>query len=245
MGSGSTTGGIAPEGVADFINGSPEESDYALIGRIALQQTALEYQIEALIWHYVGDIDLGHIATAKLGNAARTDMLSTIVEWIEPDDGIAEAIEWAIKCFHILRDNRNSIIHGFNFRADRRAGKLIIERRTKSLVFDAFQVFEINRVVLHQVSNDQVSTSIYLWRLREIIERRPAGAIGPNLPPPSEPARLPSKPPLPAPLVSLPHEAPKSARHQRREFAATNAKRLKEERKARQRMDPKNRKKGE
>lgn len=225
----------------DFINGSPEESDYALIGRIALQQTALEYQIEALIWHYMGDVDLGHIATAKLGNAARTEMLSTIVEWIEPDDGIAESIEWAIRYFHILRDNRNAIIHGFNFRADRKAGKLIIERRTKSLVFDAFQVFEINRGVLHQVRNDQVTLSMYLWKLRDIIERRPSEAIGPNLPPPSEPAQLPSKPLLPAPLVPLPHEAPKSERHQRRALAEKEARESKVRRKELQRQEARER----
>lgn len=171
--------------LGEHINRSPEESDFALIGRIALQHTGLEYQLETLVWYYMEDVDKGHIATARLGAVEKTDMLATFVEWTEPDDGIAEVLSWVIKCFHILRLNRNSVIHGFNFRADRRAKKLIIERRTKSLVFDAFQTFEISRDILRQVSTDQTALAMFIFKLNNIVQERPKGSIGPNLPTPS------------------------------------------------------------
>jgi hypothetical protein len=218
-----------------ILNSTPEESDYALIGRIALQQNALEYQLESLVWHYMEDVDKGHIATALLGCVQKTDMLATFVEWVEPDDHIAEAITWAIESFHILRINRNAVIHGYNFRADRKAGKLMIERRTKSLVFDSFQQFEINRKVLEQICADQSNLAMYLWRVQGSVERRPAGLLAPNPPPLLEHARLPAKPVRPASLSPLPHEVPKSARTLRRELAETDAKQAKLDRKESQR----------
>lgn len=215
---------LSTEGLEALVNLRPEESDYALIGHIALNLTALEYQIETLIWYYMESVDKGHIATARLGPVSKTEMLDTFVEWIEPDDGVADAIAWGSKCFGILRESRNSIIHGYNFKADRKAGKLTIERRTKSLVFDSFLMFEINRDILRQVKRDQEALAMYMWRLEEALKRRPAGAIGPNLPPPTEPLELPEKPALPASLSPLPHDPPKSTRRQRQELAAKEAK---------------------
>jgi hypothetical protein len=238
-----TTGLLGPDGLSEIINQEPEERDYALIGKIALQQTSIEYQLECLIWYYMESVDLGHIATTRLGSVSKTEMLETLVEWIEPDDGVANAITWAIKCFHILRESRNSIIHGYNFKADRRAGKLLIERRTKSLIFDAFQIFEINRDVLEQVSSDQIGLSMFLWRLEQRVTHRPAGSIGHDVPPPDEPARLPARPSEPAPLVPLPHETPKSSRRLRAEHALTEARQAKCDKKEAQRSDPNNRKK--
>jgi hypothetical protein len=235
-------GGIgSPEILADYLNQSPEDEDYALIGRIALQHTGLEYQIETIIWYYMGDVDKGHIATATLGAVARTDMLEAFVEWTEPDDGIAEAIIWTIKQFHILRENRNSIIHAYNFRADRKAQRLILERRTKSLVMDRFQVFEINREVLEKVVGDQNTLALYVYMIFNIMRMRPSYAIGPNLPPPREPAVLPAKPSPPEPLSPLPHESAKSARRLRLELAEKEARESKVRRKEEQRAEARRR----
>lgn len=209
--------------MAEFRNMSPEVSDYALIGHIALNLTALEYQIESLIWYYMEDVDKGHIATARMGSISKTEMLATLVEWIEPDDGIADAIAWASQCFHVLRESRNSIIHGYNFKADRRAGTLSIERRTKSLVFDSFLLYEINREVLAQVKRDQEILAMYMWKLDRALRQRPQKVLGPNRPPPAKPAQLPDKPALPSSLSPLPHETPKSARRQRAELAEKEA----------------------
>jgi hypothetical protein len=238
----STTTPLGLDSLKEFMNGKPDERDYALIGKIALQSTLIEYQLETLVWYYMESVDRGHIATAKLSSVDKAEMLKTFVEWIEPDDGLADAVNWAIACFHTLRQNRNSIIHGFNFRADKKAGKLIIEKRSRSLVFDAFQTFEINRQVLEQVNADQKALSMYIWRLNRAATERPPEAIGPNLPPPASPARLPTTHAPPAPLEPLPHEAPKSSRRLRAEQAQTGAKRAAGERKDRQRREAKERK---
>jgi len=227
---------LSAEGLEALMNQEPEECDYALIGKIALQLTGLEYQLETLVWYYMEDVDKGHIATARIGPIGKTDILATLVEWIEPDDGVSDAINWAIQSFHTLRENRNSIIHGFNFKADRKAGKLMIERRTKSLVFDAFQRFEINRKVLEQVHADQQALAMYIWRLERLLKMRPTGSIGPNVDPPTQPLRLPDKPSQPKKLTPLDFEAAKSVRRLRRERAEADAKRAKIERKNRQRQ---------
>ena len=112
---------------AKFRNSRPTESDYAAIGKLALQHTSLEYQLEALVWTYIGDTDKSHIATAKMRMNQKIEALETLVEWTEPDDGIADAIEWATKCFNILRDSRNSVIHGFNFTADQSSGSFSLK----------------------------------------------------------------------------------------------------------------------
>ena len=195
-----------------FANERPTESDYAKIGRIALQHTGLEYQIEALIWTYFGDTDKGHIATAKMGMTQKIEALKTPVEWTKPDDGMAEAIEWAIKCFEIVRDNRNSVVHGYNFKANQSSGKLFIEKRKQGMVFDSFLQFEITPGVLAGISNEQMNLSSYIHLLQRIIDRRGPESIGPELPAASEPFPLPHRCALPSSLDPLPHQAHQSTR---------------------------------
>jgi hypothetical protein len=215
------------ESLLEADNRRPSEGDYAAIGKIALLQTSLEYQLEALVWYYMGDVDAGHIATASLGSQGKTEMLKTLVDWIEPDDGVADAINWAIKCFHDLRVKRNAIIHGYNFRADRRAKTLTIERRPRSLVFDAFEVFEISDNTLQNVCAEQEALSRYIWYTELLIKERPRSAIGPNLPPPTSPLRLPPKPASPEALNQLPFQAATSSRRQRQTLEVKEAKEAK------------------
>lgn len=231
--------GVIAKALEDAANARPSESDYAAIGKLALQHTALEYQLEALIWAYMGDVDKGHIATAKMGIQEQTDALIALVDWTEPDDGIAEAIEWAVKCFHTLRISRNSVIHGYNFKADQRTGKLFIEQRSKNIVFDANLRFVINSDVLQDLLGQQVRLSTYLYLLQRIIDKRGPEAIGPGLPAPVEPSPLPPKFPEPEKLAPLPHQDAKSARRQRQASLELENEAKKLERKARQRREQK------
>jgi hypothetical protein len=218
-----------------FKNERPTESDYAKIGRIALQHTGLEYQIEALIWTYFGDTDKGHVATAKMGMTQKIEALKTLVEWTEPDDGIADAIEWAIKCFEVVRDNRNSVVHGYNFKADQSSGKLFIEKRKPGMVFDSHLQFEITPGVLAGICNEQMNLSSYIYLLQKIIDRRGPESIGPGIPAPSEPSPLPNRCALPSSLDPLPHQAPESTRRQRKSLQEMEAKAAKAKRKDEQR----------
>jgi hypothetical protein len=196
-------------------NERPSESDYAKIGKIALQHTGLEYQMESLVWFYMGDVDKAHIATSQMSVSQTTNMLKTLVEWTEPDDGIADAITYAIDGFHSLRLTRNYIVHGFNFKADNATEKLFIERRTKSFVFDEFERFELNARAFEQVITDQSNLSTYMWKLEKLLSQRGHAALGPNQPGSNANVSLPSKPAPPQVLKALPYEPAKSTRRQR------------------------------
>lgn len=211
-----TTGKSCAVSIEDYINSQPTTEDYAQIGRITLQHTSLEFELETLVWKYMGDIDKGHITTARMGAQDITEVLMTLVEWTEPDDGLAEAIEWGVQCFHALRLKRNSIIHAFNFKADQKNERLFLEKRTRSRVFDSFELYEISRKTLEQVVGEQVILSIYLYRLAEIIDVRGPDAIMPNPPLPSTELALPMRPPMPMALIGQKREPVTSNRRKRK-----------------------------
>lgn len=211
-----STGNSRAFSIDEYINSQPTTEDYAQIGRITLQHTSLEFELETLVWKYMGDLDKGHIATARMGVQDITEVLMTLVEWTEPDDGLAEAIEWGVQCFHALRLKRNSIIHAFNFQADQKTERLFLERRTRSRVFDSFELYEISRKTLEQVVGEQVVLSIYLYRLAEIIDARGPEAIMPNPPLPATQQALPTRPALPVKLIPQEREPVTSNRRKRK-----------------------------
>ena len=230
-----SNGLLSPKTLGDIINTIPTERDFAVIGKVVLQHTGLENLLENLVWLYMKSIDRGHIATSQLGIQQLTDMLQTLVDWTEPEDAVAEAIEWGVAAFHILRLNRNSVVHGVNFKADKKADKLFIERKTKSLVFDSFEIFEINHAVLAKITEDQNALANYFYILLGALKARGPSWIGSGIEPPTSPLPLPSKPPEPKRLIPLPHESPLAPRRQRQASEATAAKQAKLDRKDRQR----------
>ncbi|MDT7527995.1 hypothetical protein OVY29_04895 [Sphingopyxis sp. SE2] len=198
------------QALMDHINREPTESEYAAIGRVALNHTALEYQIESLIWTYMKDVDLGHIATSGQSTDKQIQILKTLVEWNEPEDHVADAIDWSISAFKVLRTNRNNLVHGFNFTADRKGGGLHIERRRKPLIFDSHEIVVLSNGILDGVVNDQRRLAIYLWRISMLISRRGDEHIGHDCAAPDDPTDLPSRPVMPTLLQALPHEPPRS-----------------------------------
>jgi hypothetical protein len=217
-------------------NARPSEAEYAMIGRIALNHTGLEYQLECLVWLYMGDVDIGHVATSQMTTVEILKALETLVDWREPDDVVADEIEWSISAFNILRVNRNSIIHGFNFKADNSIEKLFIERRTRSIVFDSFDQFELTKHSFMQVINDQNNLADHLYFIQRHLERR--GGFEVHLPPnaPSEPATLRPRPQLPHALQPIDRESAKSTRRLRRSLAESEARAAKARRKDQQRL---------
>ena len=229
--------------VANFLrsaeNARPTEADYAAIGKIALQHTGLQYQFETLVWDYMGDVDIGHISTCRMGVQEITDTLLALVEWTEPEDAIEESVRWSVDFFHKLRLKRNSIIHGYNFIADNNSGNLYVEKRTKSIVFADFEEFEFTPDTLREICDEQTNLSTYLHSVSRLIRRRGQQYIGHESSPPSEPTPLPPKPATPKILTPLPHSNPKSARHQRRASQETATRDAKKASKDRQRQSAK------
>ena len=221
-------------------NRKPSENDYASVGRIALNHTGLEYQIESLIWTYMKDIDLGHISTSGMNSETMLKTLRALVDWTEPEDHVAGEIRWALKGFETLRNARNSVIHGFNFSADKRDGKLFIEKRSKSIVFDSFEIFDLAPKVLQSVIRDQGRLGAYIYHIFKTLEMRGPEYIGYTANIPISPSLLPARPPEPRPLNPLPSELPKSPRQVRQALKIDEARAEKIARKDRQRAHEKN-----
>ncbi len=197
-------------------NARPSDKDFAQIGRIALNHSGLEFQLESLTWIYMGDVDVGHVATSQMTTLQIIEALKTMVEWTEPDDSVAAEIDWCIQAFNVLRVNRNTVIHGFNFKADRDNGKLFIERRTRSVVFDSFEQFEFDSATLMRLIADQDSLADHLYHIQFHVDARSVKSLTPNPNAPSNPATIRPRPESPIPLKPLDREKPQSDRRRRR-----------------------------
>jgi len=183
----------------------------------------------------MGDVDVGHIATSQMTTLQIIQSLETLVEWTEPDDSVAAEIEWCIQAFNVLRVNRNTIIHGFNFEADRDNGKLFIERRTRSVVFDSFEQFEFDSSALMTLISDQTRLAGHLYHIQFHVDARKVKSLTPNPNAPSNPSTLRPRPAPPTPLKPLDRERPQSDRRQRRSSLEKAAREERHQAKARQR----------
>lgn len=82
-----------------------------VLGMIAIDWSMCEHSFGTLIWIYVGDVDKGYAVTAALGNQSRADLLFELVKKQERSKAVIERLEFASKCFNILRETRNSLMH--------------------------------------------------------------------------------------------------------------------------------------
>lgn len=110
-----------------------EEAILAEVGRITLSWNSLEETLEALIWHYLGGPEKGHIVTTLLGNASRQDALDALVAQAEAIPKIAEHLKCFSQAFETLRINRNTIVHSISFAITHDGEEFFFERRKKSI----------------------------------------------------------------------------------------------------------------
>ncbi len=182
---------------------TPSEKVYAAVGRLTLQWTYLEYMIEVLIWRYVGDVDKGHIFTSQMGNQSLTDVLELLVKYEEMDERGRETITHAIKGFHVLRLNRNKIVHSYNFFEMPDSG-IEFSGRKKVRLFSEFDQYSLS---IEQLDQQVAAVSTWGWFLHRAVDavsdRRGAD-------PENEPIEWrpwPEKPPLPEMLIPIRQEA--------------------------------------
>ena len=81
------------------------------LSHLVVQWNWAEHMFNVLLWQYVGDFDTGSMYTAGLGNQSRADALLALAKLNENDEDIIDRIEFSIKAFGRIKDNRNSLVH--------------------------------------------------------------------------------------------------------------------------------------
>ena len=95
------------------------DDHYKAIGKIAVEWTYVELDVEVILWHVaniVDDTKSAHAITAHLGSETRLDILKTLVH-----NKVGDCPEYRELCafldgeFKALRTARNEIIHGLYY----------------------------------------------------------------------------------------------------------------------------------
>lgn len=81
------------------------------LSHLVVQWNWAEHNFNVLLWQYVGDFDTGSMYTAGLGNQSRADALISLARLHEKDQEIIDRVEFCIKAFGRIKDNRNSLVH--------------------------------------------------------------------------------------------------------------------------------------
>lgn len=93
-----------------FANVAPEHAQ--AIGALDVQWRNLERSIEFLIWDYIGcSQDISECITAHINASAKADMLGSLAELRETNAGLSERVCHGLKCFDVIRENRNIFAH--------------------------------------------------------------------------------------------------------------------------------------
>ena len=81
------------------------------LSHFVLQWNWAEHSFNVLLWQYIGDFATGSMYTAGLGNQSRADALIALAKLHEKDEAVFERIQFAVKAFGRIKDNRNSLVH--------------------------------------------------------------------------------------------------------------------------------------
>lgn len=82
-----------------------------LLGKITHYWNHLEHLMGVLSWAYVGDETAAYIYTSRLRSGEKVSALLELSSLREKRPRVRAAIEFITQVFHILRENRNIIVH--------------------------------------------------------------------------------------------------------------------------------------
>ncbi|GGZ23442.1 hypothetical protein GCM10011273_05560 [Asticcacaulis endophyticus] len=78
----------------------------------------VEHYFNVVLWHYAGDIQVGAMYTAGLGNQSRADTLLVLSKAKEKNPLILDFTEFSVSVFGKLKSNRNSLAHSHSIARD-------------------------------------------------------------------------------------------------------------------------------
>ena len=81
------------------------------LAQFIIQWNWAEHNFNVLLWALSGDFLTGAQYTTGLGNQSRADLLLVTARRKEKDPEILSLIEFAIKAFGRIKDNRNALAH--------------------------------------------------------------------------------------------------------------------------------------
>jgi len=150
--------------------------------------------------------------TANLGNVSKVHALSIIVDEIETDLGYKDRITFAMRCFDILRENRNIVTHAV-MRFDRTVDVGDQPTSKLSSSMHKFQAkgqitsstWKLDLELVRNLADEINSMDVFFWKLIEFSMARRMGAEATQPP-------LPDKPPQPSKLPILNPPAQQTAK---------------------------------
>jgi hypothetical protein len=81
------------------------------LSHFTIQWNWAEHNFNVLLWALSGDFFTGAQYTAGLGNQSRADLMLATARRKEKDPEILSLIEFCVKAFGRIKDNRNSLLH--------------------------------------------------------------------------------------------------------------------------------------
>jgi hypothetical protein len=99
----------------DFLPDYHEHEDFQpamlALSHFTIQWNWAEHNFNVLLWALSGDFFTGAAYTAGLGNQSRADLMLATARRKEADPEILSLIEFCVKAFGRIKDNRNSLLH--------------------------------------------------------------------------------------------------------------------------------------
>lgn len=81
------------------------------LSHFAIQWNWAEHNFNVLLWGLSGDFFTGAAYTSGLGNQSRADLMLATARRKEKDPKILALIEFCVKAFGRIKDNRNALLH--------------------------------------------------------------------------------------------------------------------------------------
>lgn len=99
----------------DFFPDYHEHEDFQpamlALSHFTIQWNWAEHNFNVLLWALSGDFFTGAAYTAALGNQSRADLMLATARRKERDPEILALIEFCVKAFGRIKDNRNALLH--------------------------------------------------------------------------------------------------------------------------------------
>lgn len=90
----------------------PLEEYFVNVGLLASYWNKVEGRLDDLLTCFIGDAQKAHILTSGANIARRISLLKGIVEQCHTKDPWQQTVLAALAAFDVLRQNRNTVIHG-------------------------------------------------------------------------------------------------------------------------------------